>query len=54
MRTAAARTGREISVREAQRQETRSDTLDVASAVALWTLLSVLGWGIVAAVIKVL
>lgn len=50
MRTAAAHTAR---VTAAARRG-REDTMEIASAFALWLLLSILGWSVVAVMLKAL
>lgn len=52
MRTAAARATREISA--ATWRGDRADPMEIASAFALWLLLSILGWGVIAVLVKAL
>ncbi len=47
MRTAAS-----PNTRDLQRHLPETGTMDIASAVAVWSLLSVLGWGVIALVVK--
>lgn len=52
MRIAAAPAPREISA--AASRGARAYNMEIASAFALWVLLSILGWGVVAVLLKAL